>query len=268
MTPPRRMRFALVVACLGMLAAACSKSTTTTPTSPSAPAASPALTGTGNIAAAASLSKAFDKMKADFTGLHPGVQLTMNYQGSQALVTAIQGGAPTDVFASADTTNMNKLVPTYVVTGTAKAFARNVLEIVVKAGNPKAIKTLADLTKPGVTVVLADPSVPAGKYAAQALNAVSVTVHPVSLELQVTSVLTKVSTGNADAGIVYQTDVQSGGSTVEGVTIPANQNIVATYPIAVLKNAPNPAVGQAFVDYVRSAPGQATLASFGFLPPA
>lgn len=267
MPAARRTRFALIVlVCLGLLAAACSKSTTTTSGSP---AASPTpLTGSATIAAAASLSKAFDKMKADFIAAHPGVHLTMNYQGSQALVTAIQGGAPTDVFASADTTNMNKLIPADVVTGTAKTFAKNLLQIVVKSGNPKGIQTLADLAKPGVVVVLADPSVPAGKYAAQALAGASVTVHPVSLELQVTSVLTKVSTGNADAGVVYQTDVASGGSSVTGVAIPAAQNIVATYPIAPLKNAPNPAVAQAFVDYVLSAAGQATLASFGFLPPA
>lgn len=267
MPAPRRTRFALVVlVCIALLAAACSKTTSTT--SPSPTASSTPLTGSATIAAAASLSKAFDKIRADFVAAHPGVQLTMDYQGSQALVTAIQGGAPTDVFASADTTNMNKLVPSYVVTGTAKTFARNMLEIVVKSGNPKGIHTLADLAKPGVVVVLADKSVPAGKYAAQALQAVSVTVQPVSLELQVTSVLTKVSTGNADAGIVYQTDVSSGGPSVTGVAIPAAQNIVATYPIAPLKNAPNPAVAQAFVNYVLSAAGQATLASFGFLPPA
>jgi molybdate transport system substrate-binding protein len=245
--------------------------------SPSAtpkPSASPSvssLSGSANIFAAASLTGAFNKIKADFIALNPKVNLTMNYNGSGSLVTQIQNGAPADVFASADGDNMNKL------SGTGKIdfpqnFADNLLEIVVQQNNPKHIATLADLARPDVSVVLGDPaSVPVGKYAKQALAAAGVTVVPKSLELNVTAVTQKIALQEADAGIVYVTDVKASvaaGQFVDGVPIPPAQNIVAVYPIGVLKSSPNQAVAQAFVAYVKSPAGQATLASFGFLPPS
>src|SRR5437879_1082915 len=159
------------------------------PKAPASPAASPSvssLSGSANIFAAASLTGAFNKIKADFIALNPKVNLTMNNNGSGTLVTQIQNGAPADVFASADTDNMNKL------SGTGKIdfpqnFADNLLEIVVQQNNPKHIATLADLARPDVSVVLGDPaSVPAGKYAKQALAAAGVSVTPKSLELNVT----------------------------------------------------------------------------------
>lgn len=268
----RRVRFTVAtVAAAALLLAACSKSTTTTPSS--SPTPSPSLSGAANIFAAQSLTGAFNKMKTEFMAAHPGVNLTMNYNGSGSLVTSIQQGAPADVFASADNANMTKLTSTgYVVTSTVKTFAKNLLQIIVKAGNPKGIQTLADLAKAGTIVVLGDPaSVPAGKYAQQALTAASVKVTPKSLETNVTAVAQKVALGEADAGIVYVTDVKAaaaGGEAVQGVDIPAAQNVVATYPIAPVKAAPNPAVAQAFIDYVFSAAGQADLAGFGFLPPS
>ncbi|HEY2667438.1 MAG TPA: molybdate ABC transporter substrate-binding protein [Actinomycetota bacterium] len=229
------------------------------------------LSGSANVFAAASLTGAFNRIKADFIALNPKVNLTMNYNGSGSLVTQIQNGAPADVFASADGDNMNKL------SGTGKIdfpqnFAGNLLEIVVQQNNPKHIATLADLARPDVSVVLGDPaSVPAGKYARQALAAAGVTVVPKSLELNVTAVTQKIALQEADAGIVYVTDVKASvaaGQFVDGVPIPAAQNVVAVYPIGVLKSSPNQAVAQAFVAYVRSPAGQATLASFGFLPPS
>jgi molybdate transport system substrate-binding protein len=238
------------------------------------PSASPSvssLSGSANIFAAASLTGAFNKIKADFIALNPKVNLTMNYNGSGSLVTQIQNGAPADVFASADGDNMNKL------SGTGKIdfpqnFADNLLEIVVQQNNPKHIATLADLARPDVSVVLGDPaSVPVGKYAKQALAAAGVTVVPKSLELNVTAVTQKIALQEADAGIVYVTDVKASvaaGQFVDGVPIPPAQNIVAVYPIGVLKSSPNQAVAQAFVAYVKSPAGQATLASFGFLPPS
>ena len=228
------------------------------------------LSGSADIFAAASLSGAFNKMKADFTALNPKVNLTLNYNGSGTLVTQIQQGAPADVFASADTANMAKLVPGSIAS--SQNFAGNLLEIVVQSGNPKHIQTLADLARPDVAVVLGDPaSVPVGKYAQQALSMAGVNVTPVSLELNVTAVVTKIALAEADAGIVYVTDVSAGvagGQHIDGVAIPANQNVPATYPIGVLKSSQNPALAQAFVAYVRSPAGQATLKSFGFLPPA
>jgi len=202
---------------------------------------------------------------------HPGVKLTPNYNGSGSLVTQIQQGAPADVFASADTANMDKLTGSGAI-ASSQPFARNLLEIVVQNGNPKGIHSLADLARPDLVVVLGDPAtVPAGKYAKQALQAAGVNVAPKSLESQVTAVVQKVALAEADAGIVYVTDVkaaEAAGQHVDGVPIPPEQNVVAVYPIGILKNAANPAVAQAFVAYVLSPPGQATLASFGFLPPS
>ena len=273
---PGGIRLTAAAAVCAVLLAACSKSaTTTSPSStPSAtPSASPTLSGAANVFAAQSLTGSFNKMKTEFTTAHPGVNLTMNYNGSGMLVTQIQQGGPADVFASADTANMTKLTSSgYLLTSTVKVFARNRLQIIVKSGNPKGITTLAGLAKPGVVVVLGDPaSVPAGKYAMQAFTAAGVKVSPKSLETNVAAVAQKVALGEADAGIVYVTNVKeaiAAGQAVEGVDIPDAQNVIAVYPIAPLKAAPNPAVGQAFIDYVLSPAGQADLASFGFLPPS
>ena len=225
------------------------------------------LSGPANIAAAASLSAAFDQEKANFQRLHPKVRLQMIYAGSQALSYQIQSTAPVDVFASADTALMQQLVPGWVTPGSPRAFAGNLLEIVVPPGNPRGIHALADLVKQGVTLVLCAPSVPAGMYGNQALAAAGLTPHPASLALSVTNALTAVQTGNADASIVYVTDVLAGGHSVSGVPIPDAQNVLATYPIAALRTAQHPAIAKAFVDYILSPPGQATLKRFGFLPP-
>jgi molybdate transport system substrate-binding protein len=169
MNVSERARYIVAVACFALLAAACGKATTSTAPASTA-SATPSLTGSANVFAAASLTSAFNKIIADFTARHPGVKLTPNYNGSDTLVAQIKQGAPTDVFASADTTNMDKLTSVGLVpTSTVHIFARNKLQIVVAKGNPKGIKTLADLAKPGVAVVLENPSVPAGKYAAQAM---------------------------------------------------------------------------------------------------
>lgn len=268
----RRIRCIVAVVCFTMLAGACSKKTTTTPSSSSSTSATPTLSGTANTFAAASLTSAFNKIIGDFTAAHPGVRLTPNYNGSDTLVTQIKQGAPADVFASADTTNMDKLTSAGLVpTSTVHVFAKNKLQIIVAKGNPKGIKTLADLARPGVAVVLAAPTVPAGKYAAQAMATAGVTVTAKSLETSVTAVVQKVALGEADAGIVYVTDVTAAvgqHENVEGVDIPTPPNLVATYPIGIVKAAPNPSLATAFEDYVLSPTGQADLASFGFLPPS
>ncbi|HEX8862501.1 MAG TPA: molybdate ABC transporter substrate-binding protein [Actinomycetes bacterium] len=216
------------------------------------------------VFAAASLTGAFNKIGQDWTAANPGAKVTFNFAGSQALATQIQQGAPADVFASADTTNMGKVSSQ---AGTPKNFASNLLQIIVAKGNPKGVKGLADLSNPDLKVVLAAPDVPAGKYAQQALGAQHVTVKPVSLEDNVKAVVTKVSLGEADAGIVYVTDVTAGGDKVEGVDIPDSQNVPATYPIAVLKGSSHQAQAQSFMNMVLSDQGQQVLKSFGFLPP-
>jgi molybdate transport system substrate-binding protein len=215
------------------------------------------------VFAAASLTAAFGKIGQDFTAANPNTKVTFSFAGSQALATQIQQSAPADVFASADTTNMGKVSS---LVNTPTNFASNLLQIVVAKGNPKGIKTLSDLSNPDAKVVLAAPDVPAGKYAAQALSAQHVTVKPVSLEDNVKAVITKVSLGEADAGIVYVTDVTAGDK-VEGVDIPNTQNVVATYPIATVKASTHQSQAQSFMDMVTSDQGQQVLKSFGFLPP-
>ena len=151
-------------------------------------------------------------------------------------------------------------------TGTPQVFAHNQLEIVVAPGNPKGITGLADLAKPGLIYISAGPTVPAGKYALQALATAGVKVTPKSLETDVASVVSKIELGEADAAIVYATDVQAAGSKVQGVPIPTGQNVIATYPIVAVKGTKNAAVATAFIAYLISANGQSTLATFGFLP--
>jgi molybdate transport system substrate-binding protein len=216
------------------------------------------------VFAAASLTAAFNELGPQFTAANGGAKVTFNFAGSQALATQIQQGAPADVFASADTTNMDKVRD---LVGDPQVFAGNLLQIVVEQGNPKGIRRLADLAGKDVKVVLAAEEVPAGKYARQILDRAGVTVQPVSLEDNVKAVVTKVSLGEADAGIVYVTDVAAGGGKVEGVDIPKDQNVVATYPIATVKASKMRDQAQAFVDLVRSAEGQQILDKYGFLPP-
>jgi len=216
------------------------------------------------VFAAASLTAAFGKLGEQFTAANGGTKVTFNFAGSQALATQIQQAAPADVFASADTTNMDKVKD---LVGTPQNFASNLLQIVVEKGNPKDVKGLDDLARTDLKVVLAAEEVPAGKYAKQVLDQAGVSVQPVSLEDNVKAVVTKVSLGEADAGIVYVTDVTAGGGKIEGVDIPTEQNVVATYPIATVKASKSQDQAQAFVDLVRSAEGQGVLQSFGFLPP-
>jgi molybdate transport system substrate-binding protein len=231
-----------------------------------APATVDPVKGSLTVFAAASLTEAFNKAGADFHTLHPAATVQFNFAGSPTLVTQITQGAQADVFASADQANMDKVTTAGLNSGTPQVFARNKLEIVVEKGNPKHITSLADLAQPGLLLVLAGPTVPAGKYAGQALQAAGVKVTPVSQETDVKSVVSKVELGEADAGIVYVTDVKAASPLVEGVAIPDQYNVVATYPAVVLKDSPNPVAAKAFLDYLLG-PGRANLASFGFAAP-
>ena len=223
-----------------------------------------ASSGEIKVFAAASLTAAFTKIGEQFTAANGGTKVTFNFAGSQALATQIQQSAPADVFASADIPNMDKVKD---LVGTPQNFASNQLQIVVETGNPKGVESLDDLASADLKVVLAAPEVPAGKYAAEALGKADVTLKPVSQEDNVKAVVTKVSLGEADAGIVYVTDVTAGGDKVEGVDIPEEQNVVATYPIATVKASQAQDQAQAFMDLVLSAEGQQVLKEYGFLPP-
>jgi molybdate transport system substrate-binding protein len=227
----------------------------------------PKLRGSITVSAAASLTGPFTKMGADFQKANKGTTITFNFAASSALVAQIQGGASADVFASADGSNMQKVVTTGQVTADPTDFTANLLTIVVKKGNPKGVKKLADLANVGI-VSLCAPAVPCGKYATQMFNQDGITIPTdhVTLGQDVKAALAAVSPGDADAGVVYVTDAKSAGNTVTQVKIPASLNVLAIYPIAVLAGTQNAALADAWVAYVLSPAGQKTLASFGFLP--
>jgi len=253
-----RIRLAAVLAVAALVLAACGGDDNSS---------SGGSSGSANeikVFAAASLTAAFTELGQRYTSANGGTKVTFNFAGSQALATQIRQAAPADVFASADTTNMDKVKD---LVGTPQNFASNLLQIVVEKGNPKAVKGLDDLANPDLKVVLAAPDVPAGRYAAEALNTAKVTVKPVSEEDNVKAVVTKVSLGEADAGMVYVTDVTAGGGKVQGVDIPKDQNVTATYPIATVKAGKAQDKAQAFMDLVLSDQGQQVLKQYGFLPP-
>ncbi len=241
------------------LVASCSSSTS------SAAAGSGKVTGTVVVFAAASLKDAFDKIGTQFEKAHPGVHVKFNYNGSSTLATQIGQAAPADVFASANTENMDKVTSDNLAKGTPEIFAKNKLEIMVGKGNPKNIKTVDSLDNKDVKVAVCAPAVPCGAYSKDIFSKAGITVHPVTQETSVSGVVTKVSLGEADADIVYVTDVKAGGDQISGVPIPAKDNVTAKYPIVTLKMAPNEKAGKAFTDYVLSPSGQKVLASFGFM---
>ena len=218
--------------------------------------------------AASSLTEAFTTLGKQFESAHPGTKVNLDFSSSSTLAEQIQQGAPADVFASADTDNMQKLQTSGDVTGTPTVFAKNQMEIAVQKGNPDHVTTVSDLAKPSLIVVLSASEAPCGKYADQLLAQNHVTVTPKSRELDVKSTLTKVETGDADASIVYVTDVKSADGQVDGVTIPTSQNVVATLPIATLKGSKNAALAKEWVEFVTSQSSEKTLQQqYGFLAP-
>lgn len=226
-----------------------------------------AVSGSVTVFAASSLTDALTKTGDALKGRYSGTNYVFNFGSSSTLATQIANGAPADVFASADETNMQKIVDARLADGAPSFFASNRLAIAVAPGNPKNVASLADLTRAGLVVVLAAPTVPAGKYALDSLARAGVKVTPASQELDVRSVLNKVALGEADAGIVYVTDVLSAGTRVSGVEIPEQHQVVARYPIAVVSGAKNAALARKFVDYLVSEEGQLLLAGFGFSRP-
>lgn len=235
----------------------------------SAPAGSDTEGPTGSITvfAAASLQQTFTTLGKQFETANPGASIRFSFAGSSDLVTQIQNGAPADVFASADEANMAKLSSTDLASGSPRDFATNVLEIAVAPGNPKGITDLDDLTAPGVQLVTCAAPVPCGAATAKVESASGVDLEPVSEEQSVTDVLGKVESGQADAGLVYVTDVRGAGGKVDGVPFDESSKAVNTYPIGVLRESEDPALAQAFSEYVRSAAGQRVLADAGFGKP-
>lgn len=224
------------------------------------------LSGELTVFAAASLTDAYTEIGDAFTAEHPDVDVTFNFAASSELVGQINEGAPADVFASADQANMDKLVAADGAAGEPVTFATNSLEIIVEPGNPLGIEGLDDLTDPELIVVSCDPAVPIGAYTEEVLANAGVDVEFDSLEENVRAVSEKVQSGEADAGIVYATDVNAAGDRGEGVEIPADVNIEAEYPIAVTAEAGNPDAAAAFEQFVLGPEGQDILESYGFAP--
>jgi molybdate transport system substrate-binding protein len=256
----------VLVAAMALVGCGSSSGPSASRTSTSTAAAAD-ITGSVTVSAAASLTEAFGRIGADFHRAHPGATVTFNFGSSGTLATQIQQGAPVDAFASADPALITPLQVAHLVAGRATVIANNRLEIVTKPGNPQKIRRLRDLATVGVVSLCGD-TVPCGKYATQILDQarVAIPTEKITRGQDVKATLAAVTTGDADAAIVYVTDAETAGRAVTAVPIPEAQNAIATYPMVVLKRAANAATARAFVAYVASAKGQATLRSFGFLP--
>ncbi|MFD9984660.1 molybdate ABC transporter substrate-binding protein [Streptomyces massasporeus] len=225
------------------------------------------LSGEVTVFAAASLKESFTTLGRQFEKEHPGTKVTFSFGGSDSLAASITGGAPADVFASASPKTMKIVTDAGDASGTPATFVRNQLEIATLPGNPGKISSLEDLTRAGRKVVLCDKEVPCGAAAQKALDASRLKLTPVSYEQDVKAALTKVELKEADAAVVYKTDVRAAGDKVEGVEFPESADAVNDYPIALLKNARNAEAAKAFIALVRSADGQKVLTGAGFLKP-
>jgi len=258
-----------IVVCL--LLAACVGSTTSSGT----PTESPSVTL--NVFAAASLTASFNEIASTYHQMHPNFTIKPVYNGSQILEQQIASGAPADIFASADTTNMQKASQAGLV-GASQIFVKNRLVVIIPLSNPGKITSLKDLARKGVKIDLAAATVPAGKYSRQALMNLSkspqyganygstVLANVVSQEDNVKAVVQKVQLGEADAGFVYVTDAYSASGKVTVIDIPDPYNVIAQYPIAVTKSSPHASDAQAFVAFVLSPAGQAIMKKYQFIP--
>jgi molybdate transport system substrate-binding protein len=217
------------------------------------------------VAAASSLSGAFEAAKTEFEASHPGTSITLAFGSSSSLAQQILDGARIDVFASADNDTMQRV--NRELAGRASTFTTNTLEIMVEKGNPLGIATLSDLARPELVYITCAPEVPIGKYSAEVLTRAGVTVAPSSLEPDVKGIVTKITSGEADAGIVYSTDVVAAGDRASGVVIPMRQNVMASYPIARLYRARHNTTAAAWIDFINGAEGQTILTRFGFIAP-
>jgi molybdate transport system substrate-binding protein len=219
------------------------------------------------VFAAASLKKAFSELGERFTTDNPGTDVEFSFAGSADLVTQLTQGAPADVVATADTKNMDRVAAAGLLAGTPVNIATNTLTIVVAPGNPKKIASFRDLAAPELSVVVCAPQVPCGSATTTVEQATGVALTPVSEESQVTDVLGKVLTGQADAGVVYVTDAQGAGDKVTAVAFPEAAGAVNTYPIGILGQAQNPGLARKFVEFVTAEVGRKVLSAAGFGPP-
>lgn len=235
-------------------------------------------TGQLIIFAASSLTNAFNEVKSAFEAANPGVMVIYNFGGSPTLRTQLEQGAKADLFASANEIQMNQAVQHGVIDGAVSKFATNKL-VVITPTDGAVVSTLADLAKPGIKLVLALPDVPVGNYARQSLQKLNgaaglptgfrdrALANVVSSETNVRQVVSKVSLGEADAGIVYATDVTAEvKAKLKTISIPATANMLAIYPVALVKGSGNPDGARAFIAFLSSPKGQSIMANLGFGP--
>ena len=244
---------------LPLATVACGDDTTATPELP----ASTELDGSLTVLAAASLMGAFEEIADAFEAEHAGLDVELSFDGSARLATAIIEGAPADLFASADESNLARVVDAGQTRGTSSTFASNLLQIVVAEGNPLAIDSLDDLAGPDITLSLCGAEVPCGRYAASAFDKADLAVPPAGDQESVKGVLTQVQLGEADAGIVYVTDVLA-AEDVEGVDLDHDQQVEALYPASVLADAANLGAAEAFLVFLTGPEARAILHDLGF----
>ena len=248
----RRLASLVMVPIFGLVFAGCASSDDTTTSL--------------RIAATSSLTEVFNDIGEQFMLANPDITIAFNFASSSDLALQISQGLPADVFASADVKNMAKVTDADLLHGQPIAFATNSLEIVVEKGNPLNIDSLAQIATPGLLLVTCPIEVPIGGYTAEVLRNAGVTVTPASLEENVKGILTKVSLGEADAGIVYRTDILAAGNSVTGVPIADNVNVTTKYLIGALRDSQNQDASQRFIIFLSSEQGQKIFSQFGFGP--
>lgn len=281
-----RTIFLSLIVMLALAACQAAPAPTSVPLPPTAPAPTlaPAVTrasagagGALTVFAAASLTESFKEIGKAFQAAHPAANVTFSFAGSQQLRAQIEQGARADVFASADTKNMDPLKTENLLSGESQLFTQNLLTVIIPKANTAGIKTLLDLTKQGIKLVFEDASVPAGSYTLQILDKLSadpaygadfktkVLANVVSKETDVKAVVSKISLGEGDAGVVYTTDAEVAADKLSTIAIPDKYNVIANYPIAVVRAGPNPALAQEFISFVLSSKGQSILNKYGFV---
>lgn len=225
------------------------------------------MSGDMTVLAAASLTEAFNNARTELTQEHPRLDLSISFAGSQSIVAQVEAGAPADVIATADQQTLQELVDDGLVEQPV-IFARNELALAVAPGNPKGITGVKDLGRSDLAVVVCDDSVPAGHYAQQVMDRAGVVAHPITRPLDVKSALALVVGGEADVAVVYVTDIKAAGKQVAQVQLPEADNVIANYPVAVVRSSKHQDAARSYVTDLISGDGRAALDAAGFLPPA
>jgi molybdate transport system substrate-binding protein len=263
---PRSLRVAALAALATVSLAGCGSDDNPPASSPDS-SGQERVSGDVTVFAAASLTESFTELGTQFEAANPGAKVTFNFGGSSALAKQIIEGAPADVFASAAPKNMDQVTDADLASGEPTTFVSNKLMIAVPKGNPGKVEGLADFADDARKIALCAEEVPCGAAAKKALDAAGVTAKPDTLEQDVKAVLAKVSLGEVDAALVYQTDVQAAGDKAEGIEFPEADKAINDYPIVALKDAPNADGAKPFVEFVLSDKGIAVLTEAGFDKP-